>query len=121
MSKQKVRPMIDKDLRDEIVNYCGGGESLNSALRHYTKEMHSLNCQVKYRDFQIMELMKKNNELSATLDEEISRSNYWLTKWNKDRNDLLMDSKIRKIDTAVFRAVCIVIGAAVMTFAFNVT
>jgi hypothetical protein len=32
---KKVRPMIDKDLRDEIVNYCGG-ESFNSALRSYT-------------------------------------------------------------------------------------
>ena len=34
---KKVRPTVDKDLRDEIVNYCGGGESFNSALRYYVK------------------------------------------------------------------------------------
>ena len=34
---EKVRPMLDKDLRDEIVNYCGGGESFNLALRYYVK------------------------------------------------------------------------------------
>lgn len=121
MSKQKVRPMIDKELRDEIVNYCGGGESFNSALRHYTKEMHSLHGQVKYRERQAIEIMKKNTELSATLDEAVSQRDHWLTKWYEVQDDLLLDSKIRKIDAAGFMAVGIAIGAAVMTFAFNVT
>ena len=114
MSKQKVRPMIDKELRDEIVIYCGG-ESFNSALRHYTKEMHSLNYQVKCRDLQIMEIMKKNNELSVMLDEEISRSNHWLTKWNEERNNLSLRSKKKKINTLVLVLAWVVIGAELIT------
>lgn len=37
MIKQKVRPMVDKELRDEVVSYLCGSASFNQALGWYIK------------------------------------------------------------------------------------
>lgn len=47
MSKQKVRQMVDKDLRDEIVGHLGGAGSFNEALRWYIKGSKQLVAESK--------------------------------------------------------------------------
>lgn len=116
MSKQKVRPMVDKELRDEVVGYLCGAGSFNEALRWYIKGCKQLFAKNREQaksitrlKGEIAELKKNNSELSTTLD--------GTDKAYKSLFELYMEKKDRGF---IYFCLGNAIGAAVMTFVFNV-
>ena len=130
---KKVRPSVDKDLRDEIVNYCVGGQSFNLALRYYVKSktgdeyfakickgainrnekaIHDLHSQVKQRDRQIIKLKQ---EIANLHNEKVK-----LEKWPSDvsqNNASLTDEAIGDRWRSVERArLSLYRGAAIGLF-----
>ena len=87
---KKVRPMVDKDLRDEVVNYCGGGESFNSALRYCLKAMRRHQKREAALDMDRQsEISKLKQEIAKLHNEKVK-----LEKWSSDvsqHNASLMD------------------------------
>ena len=86
---KKVRPTVDKDLRDEIVNYCGGG-SFNSALRHYLKAMSRHQKREALLDMdRKAEISKLKQEIAKLHNQKVK-----LEQWSSDvsqHNASLMD------------------------------